>query len=132
MELLAGSITTIFGLYLISLLIITLLNKERAINYFSSFVSSAKAHFFEQVLRLTVGISVLFFSESMLYSKGFEIFGWIVIISTIILILTPWTWHHKFGKWAIPFTIRNLNFYAVSAAIFGMFILYCISKPMLE
>ena len=98
MELLAGSITTIFGLYLISLLIITLLNKERAINYFSSFASSAKAHFFEQVLRLTVGISVLFFSESMLYSKGFEIFGWIVIISTIILILTPWTWHHKFGK----------------------------------
>ena len=132
MELLAGSITTIFGLYLISLLIITITNKEKAVNYFSSFASSAKAHFLEQSLRLIVAISILIFSKSMLYSLGFEIFGWIIIISTIILILMPWTWHNKFGKWAIPFTIRNLYFYAVSASIFGIFILYCIVKPMLE
>lgn len=121
-----------FGLYLIGLLIITMLNKEVAVGYFSSFASSARAHYLEQLLRLIVGISMLLFSKSMVYAQFFEMFAWIIVLSTIVLILIPWTWHNKLGKWAIPLTIRNLRFYAVSASILGVFILYCVIKPMLE
>jgi hypothetical protein len=129
---LSGTVMVIFGLYLISLLIITILNKKVAVSYFSSFASSARAHYLEQILRLIVGMSMLAFSKSMLYGQFFEIFAWIIILSTIVLILIPWTWHNKLGKWVIPLTIRNLKFYAVSASIFGVFILYCVIKPMLE
>lgn len=131
-RILSGTVMVIFGLYLISLLIITILNKKVEVKYFSSFASSARAHYIEQILRLIVGLSMLLFSRSMLYAHFFEIFAWIIILSTIILILIPWPWHNKLGKWAIPFTIRNLKFYAVSASIFGVFILYCVIKPMLE
>lgn len=129
---LSGSVTIIFGLYLIILLIITILNKKVAVSYFSSFASSARAHYLEQILRLIAGISMLSFSKSMLFAQFFEILAWIIVISTIVLILTPWTWHNKLGKWAIPLTVRNLNFYAVSASIFGVFILYCVIRPMLK
>lgn len=131
-EILTGSVMVIFSLHLISLLIITIINKKIAVSYFSSFASSARAHYLEQIVRLIVGMSMLSFSKSMLYAQFFEIFAWIIILSTIVLILIPWTWHHRLGKWAIPFTIRNLKFYVVSASIFGVFILYCVIKPMLE
>lgn len=128
---LSGCVIVIFGLYLISLLFITLINKQIAIRYFSSFASSARAHYLEQILRLIVGMSMLSFSKSMLYAQFFEIFGWIIVFSTIVLILIPWTWHNKLGKRVIPLTIRNLKFYAVSASTFGVFILYCVINPML-
>ena len=128
---LSGCVMVVFGLYLISLLIITIVNKKIAVNYFSSFASSARAHYLEQMLRLIVGTSMLLFSKSMLYAQFFEMFAWIIILSTIALILIPWTWHNKLGKRVIPLTIRNLKFYAVSASIFGIFILYCIINPML-
>ena len=130
--LLSGSVMVIFGLYLISLLGITIFNKAIAVSYFSSFASSARAHYLEQVLRLIVGLAMLSFSKSMLYAQFFQLFAWIIIISTIVLILIPWTWHNKLGKRVIPLTIKNLKFYAVSASVFGVFILYCVVGPMLK
>lgn len=120
----------LLGIYLISLPIITLLKKEMAVRYFSSFASSARAHYLEQVLRLIVGWSMLSFSPSMLFAQFFEMFAWILIVSTVVLIVVPWTWHNKLGKRVIPLTIRNLKFYAGSAALLGVFILYCIFQPM--
>jgi hypothetical protein len=128
----SGFVMVIFGLYLISLLVITILNKKIAVNYFSSFASSARAHYLEQIMRLIVGISMLFFSKSMLYAQFFALFAWIIIITTIVLILIPWTWHHKLGKRVIPMTIQNLEFYALLASIFGVFILYCVIRPLVD
>lgn len=75
---------------------------------------------------------MLSFSKSMLYTQFFELFAWIIIISTIVLIVIPWRWHNRLGKSVIPLTIKNLKFYAISASIFGVFILYCVIRPMLE
>ena len=130
MKIITGSIVVIFGLYLIGLLVISLWNKTLAIRYFSSFASSAQAHYLEQLIRLIVGGSLIFFSDNMLFTSIFYYFGWIVVLTTIVLLLTPWKWHHNFGKWAIPFAIRNLNFYAISALFLGLFILYCVLKPL--
>ncbi|NER12464.1 hypothetical protein GWK08_03350 [Leptobacterium flavescens] len=130
MKLLTATITAIFGIYLISLFVLTLVSKGVAVKFLSSFASSARAHYLEQLLRLIVGGSVLYYSADMLYPVIFKFFGWIVLATTIVLILTPWTWHHKFGQWAIPFAIRNIVFYSISAAIMGIFILYCVFKPL--
>lgn len=131
MEILAGIITTLFGLYLITLLIATLLRKKSAINYFSSFASSAKAHYSEQLLRLIAGLGLLIYSDNMLLPNLFGIVGWALIATSILLITTPWKWHNKFGEWAIPFTIRNLILYAVSASIIGFAIIFCIIAPLI-
>jgi hypothetical protein len=131
MEILTGIITTLFGLYLISLLILTLLRKKSSIIYFSSFASSAKAHYLEQLLRLIAGLGLLIYSEKMLFPKLFGIFGWALIATSILLFITPWKWHNKFGEWAIPFTIRNLILYSVSASILGLVILYCVIVPLI-
>lgn len=130
MVILAGTITILLGLYLISLLIVTLLRKKSAIIYFSSFASSAKAHYLEQLLRLIAGLGLLIYSEKMLFPELFGILGWALIAPSILLLITPWKWHNKFGEWAIPFTIKNLILYSVSASIMGLVILYCVIVPL--
>ena len=131
MEVVAGIITTLFGLSLITLLIVTLLKKEFAITFLSSFASSAKAHYIEQLLRLIAGLGLLIYSDNMLFPDLFGIFGWVLIATSASLIIMPWKWHNKFGKRAIPFVIRNLVLYAVSASIMGLVIMYCVIVPLI-
>ena|SRR5690606_33314514 len=127
---LSGIVVISFGVYLLSLFVITILKRQVAVSYFSSFASSAKAHYVEQALRLLVGTSLVSFSGSMLFSEYFRIFGWIIVVSTIVLIFTPWRWHNKLGERLIPLTIRNINVYAVSASVLGAFILYAAVCPL--
>ena len=131
MEVVAGIITTLFGLSLITLLIVTLLTKEFAITFLSSFASSAKAHYIEQLLRLIAGLGLLIYSDNMLFPDLFGILGWVLIATSVSLIIMPWKWHNKFGKWALPFVIRNLVLYAVSASIMGLVIMYCVIAPLI-
>lgn len=131
MKLVAGVITLLFGLSLITLLIVTLLNKKFATTFLSSFAGAAKAHYIEQLLRLMVGLGVLIYSNSMLLSDLFGIFGWVLTATSALLIIMPWKWHNKFGKIAMPFVIRNLILYAVSASILGLVIVYCVIAPLI-
>ncbi|HMS68092.1 MAG TPA: hypothetical protein PKD18_08130 [Saprospiraceae bacterium] len=130
MQITAGIITCIFSLVLIALLIVVLTKKEWAISFISAFASTAKAHFIEQSLRLIAGASILIYSENMLFPKIFNLFGWILMMTSAILMLTPWKWHQSFGKVAMPLVIKNLILYAIAAAAMGMIILYCVIAPL--
>ena len=130
MELLAKSITIFFGLYLIFLFIMVLFKKEKAINFFSSFASSAKTHYIEQTLRMLAGIGVFFYSEKMIYPIIFKYFSYLLICVSVLLFLTPWKLHNKYGEWAIPLTIKYIFVYALFAFILGTFIVFCSVKPL--
>ena len=131
MEVVAGIITTLFGLSLFALLIMTLLKKEFTMKFLSSFASSAKAHYIEQLLRIIAGLGLLIYSDHMLFPALFKIFGWGLTASSALLIIMPWKWHNKFGKLAIPFVIRNLVLYTISASIIGLVIIYCVIAPLI-
>lgn len=131
MEIVAGTITSLFSLSLVALLIVTLLKKETAIAFLSAFASSAKAHYIEQFYRLVVGLGLFIYADHMLFSGVFKIFGGLLIASSVLLIILPWKWHNKLGKWAGPIVIRNIVVYAVSASILGLVILYCVVAPAL-
>ena len=127
----SGGITWVFGLYLILLFLLSVYYKKRAIRYFSAFASSARAHYLEQTLRMIAGIGVLLYSGQMLYSTLFKWLGYLLIGVSVLLYLTPWKWHNKFGEWAIPWTIKFIYVYAIGACVLGSFIIYCIIKPLI-
>ena len=131
MEIVAGIITSLFSLSLITLLIVTLFKKETAIAFLSSFASSAKAHFIEQFYRLVAGLGLFIYADHMLFSGVFKIFGGILIATSVLLMIMPWKWHNKLAKWAGPIVIKNIVVYAVSASILGLLILYCVIAPAL-
>ncbi len=132
MKLLSGIIVVGFGLYLIGLAVVIASKPLLAERFLKSFASSARAHYTEQASRLIVGAAIIILAPSMWYPDLFEGFGWLIIITTVGLLLVPWQWHHKFAKWAIPLAIRHLRLFALGALALGTLILYGVSGAVLS
>jgi len=128
--LLSGAVILFFCIFLIGLAIVIVIKPQRAEQFISSYASSARAHYTEQIARLIVGVAFVVLAPYMRYSNLFNLFGWILIVTTIGLLLIPWQWHHKFGEWVIPLTLRYMKFYALGAFILGVLIIYSLSRVL--
>ena len=132
MKLLSGFVVVGFGVFLIGLAVVTAIKPLLAERFLNSFASSARAHYTEQASRLIAGAAIVTFAPSMWYPDLFKLFGWLIIVTAVGLLLIPWQWHHKFGKWAIPLAIRHLKLFALGASALGTLILYGVSRAVLS
>ncbi len=124
MSWLAGIIVMASGIWLIGLAASMVVIPARTAAFLASFASSARAHYTEQVLRLIAGGAIVIFAAETRFPDLFRIFGWLVVLTAAGLLLMPWQWHHRFGKWAIPLAVGYLKLYAFGAFALGAFILY--------
>jgi hypothetical protein len=129
-RLLSGIVVLSFCLFLFGLGIAMVFRPKSAEKFLMSYASSARAHYIEQILRMLVGTAIVIFAPSMWFSNVLNVFGWIIIITTVGLLIIPWQWHNKFGKWAIPLAIKYLKIYSVGAFGLGGFILYSLSRVL--
>ncbi len=132
MNLIAGSVVVTFGLCLIGFAVVIVIKPLAAERFLNSFAGSARAHYTEQTIRLLAGIGLVVFAPSMWHPEVFSVFGWLIVVTAVALLLVPWQWHHRFGKWAIPLATRNLKLYAVGVFTLGSFILYGASRPLIS
>lgn len=124
MKIISSLIVLIFAVYLIGLTILIYWKPSTARRFLNLFASSAKAHYLEQILRLLAGSALILYAPNMKFPLLFEYFGWLLIVTTIFLLIIPWQWHHKFGQWVIPLVIQNLNIYGNATFALGTFMLY--------
>jgi len=126
----AGILVDAFGLYLVGLAALALIRPALVRRFLDAFARSARAHYTEQATRLLVGAAVVLFAPSMWFPNLFAIFGWVVVGTTVGMLLIPWQWHHRFAEWAIPFAVRRLWLLGLGAAVVGCLILYGASRPL--
>ncbi len=132
MKLLSGIVVVAFVVCLIGLAVVIGIKPLLAKRFLKSFASSARAHYTEQTSRLIAGAAIVIFAPSMWYPDLFKFFGWLNIVTAEALLLIPWQWHHKFGKWAIPLVIRHLKLYALGVSALGTLILCGASRAVLS
>ena len=125
---LSGIVVVGFGLFLIGLAALIIAMPSRAERFLKGFASSAVTHYAEQALRLVVGAALVSFAGSMRYPELFNVFGWLIIVSTAGLLLIPWQWHNRFGTLVMPPVFRRMRLFALGACVLGAFILYCVSQ----
>jgi hypothetical protein len=131
-ESLAGAVVVACAVFQAGLAGVIVFKPRVAERFLESFASSARAHYLEQALRLIAGVAIVIFAPSMWYSDLFNFFGWIIIVTTMGLLLIPWQWHHEFAKWAIPVAIRHMKLFAFGAAALAAFIFYGVSRAVLS
>jgi hypothetical protein len=122
----AGAILVAFGLLLIGVTVVVFARPAVAERFFMAFASSARTHYTEQVVRLLVGVSFIIRSAAMWAPKVFWFVGWAIALTSLVLIITPWQWHHLFGEKIRPMLIRRMKVYAVGLLAFGVLILYAL------
>lgn len=98
---LAAAIVVIAGLWLIGLAVAAFTRPESVNNFFAKFASSAFSHFLEMALRLLIGAAFVIYAPSMKFSIVFTIFGWMLLLTTAVLLFVPWKLHRKFADGAV-------------------------------
>jgi hypothetical protein len=119
----AEIVVVLFALFLVGLAVVTFAKPAVAERFFSAFASSARTHYTEQVFRLLIGASLVVLSPAMWQANLFRIVGWIIVVSSVGLLLIPWQWHHRFGQRVMPFVLRHLRLYAIGLLAFGFLLL---------
>lgn len=134
MDSIALAVVILFGLYLIGLAVASVLLPERAARFLESFAGSAFAHYLEMLIRLVVGVSFVRIASRMPLPTAFTVFGWILVGTTVGLLVIPWQWHHSFAVKSVPQALRYLKLFAAVSFILGALILtaatLAIIRPM--
>ncbi|HET7535016.1 MAG TPA: hypothetical protein VFJ90_01080 [Candidatus Didemnitutus sp.] len=100
-----------------------------ASRFLTAFASSARTHYTEQIARLLFSASLIALSPAMWNAGMFRVIGWAIFVSSLVLILVPWRWHHRLGERIRPGLIRHLRLYAAGSFLFGILLLYGVSAP---
>ncbi|MCH8865795.1 MAG: hypothetical protein IID58_02980 [Proteobacteria bacterium] len=115
----ALSIVVVTGLYFIALAAASLFLPAQTNRFLLGFAGSPVKHFTELILRFIVGGALVLYAPQMLFSDTFNIFGWVLLVTTTCILLMPWRWHHRFAQYAIPQAIRHLALIGVSSLLLG-------------
>ena len=83
-------------------------------------------------MRLLVGWALVNRASSMWYPDFFTMFGWLVVVSTIGLLLTPWQRHRQFAMLVMPAVVRRMRLFALGAAVLGAFVFYSASRAVIQ
>ena len=107
------------GLYLVALGISCFFQPGSAAKFLLGHASSAFLHYLELTLRLILGTALVQKAPALLYSQVFSLFGWVLIVTTAVLLLVPWRWHRQFALQAVPHALRYIKLLGASSLVLG-------------
>ncbi|MEO6384618.1 MAG: hypothetical protein ABIO30_09185 [Thermomonas sp.] len=123
LDFLALVIVVLTGLYFITLAAVSLLAPARANRFLLGFADSASVHYIELLLRFVVGDAFLLHAPRTPFSSIFNMFGWVLVVTTGCLLLVPWRWHRRFAQQAVPRAARYIALIGLASLLIGSFIL---------
>ena len=119
-DLLAGAVIVAAGLYLVALGVICFIRASSAAKFLLGHAGSGFLHFLELSLRLLLGASLVQRAPALVYPPIFSVFGWILIITTVMLFLVPWRWHRQFAVQVVPYALRYIKLLGISSIALGI------------
>lgn len=111
------------GLYLVGLALALLARPEPASRFLLGFAGSAGAHYAELGVRALAGWAFIRHAPGMVFPHVFSGFGWILLITTAVLLLLPWRWHRSFARKTVPPALERSGLMALGAAAAGVLML---------
>lgn len=123
LEVAAFVVVALAGLYLCGLGVTAVLMPDRARRFLFGFVGSQVLHYVELFLRFAAGAAFITYAPHMLLSGVFWAFGWLLIVSTVGLLLVPWQWHQRFAHQTVPRATRYIALIGVVSLAGGGLIL---------
>ena len=115
----ATGIGVIVGLFLIALAAAALVRPAMARRFLLGFARTAAAHYTEMAARVLVGAALMIASPRMLFPQLFFWFGTALLVSSVLLLCLPWTWHRSMGERVLPRFVRLLGVVSPVSLVLG-------------
>lgn len=113
------------GGWLVAVGVMMALRPLQALHILSLTASSHRVNMSEQVPRLIAGAALILRAEASKLPLLFEIAGWFIAASSLVLLAIPLAWHSGYAKWWAqripPLAVRALAPFSV---IFGAELIY--------
>lgn len=112
--------------YFVFLGLVALSKPALAQRFLLGFAESPRVHYLELMLRLIVALALLLHAPLMPYSQIFLGCAWVVLGTTLILLLLPWQWHRTFARRTVPIANRYVRWIGGVALVLGLMFLWCL------
>lgn len=126
--LLAAAVVVLAGLFFCALAASSLFAPAYATRFLLGFAQTPRVHYAELLVRLLVGVSLIAYAPQMLLPSAFSLFGWVLVATTVILLLLPWRWHRRFAASAVPQATRYITVIGMCSLGLGGLILYAVAR----
>ena len=120
----AGVVVLLAAIWLIGLAAVSLVKPERAKDFLRRFADSASTHFLEVFVRLIVGVAFVVYSSHMKFSVVVTGFGWMLILTTVVLFFVPWKLHRRFAERSLPLVTGRMVLFGIVSFLGGFAILF--------
>lgn len=105
MILLAKYIVILFGIFLIGVGLLMLLRPAKAREYLRKAGSTNLINYAEITIRMIPAAGLVLYSEFSKYPEIFNIFGWFMIATSVVLYFVPRRIHHQYALWCADILI---------------------------
>lgn len=113
------------GSWLICVGAFMVLRPQSALNVLRLTASTRTVNNVEQGLRLLAGLALLLHSPASKLPQTFEIAGWFVFLSSLVLLVLPLSWHSAYAIWwANHLTTSTVRLIAPLSVLAGMGLIY--------
>ena len=114
------------GAYLCTLGIASFICPANVVNFMGEFAGTLRAHLLELALRIILGVSLIHSAPGMYAPTGFRAFGWVLVATSVLLLMLPWRWHRRFARWSVPQATANLPLLGAASVVGGAFVLWAL------
>jgi len=121
-------IVIFFGLFIIFIGFIMLIYPKKARSTLRKAGSTNFINYAEITIRLIPAIALILYAKLSKFPDAFKIFGWIMLITSLVLYFVPRKIHHKFSVKSADI-LKPIYFRLISpfAFLFGGLIIYNVS-----
>lgn len=114
-----------FGLFIVFVGLIMLVIPKKARITLRKSGSTNFINYSEITIRLIPAVALILHSDYSKYPEAFKIFGWIMLITSLILYVVPRKLHHEFSVKSADI-LKPIYFQLISpfAFLFGVLIIY--------
>ena len=115
----------IFGVFIIFIGFVMLINPNKASDTLRKAGSTNFINYAEITIRFIPAIALIVYSDFSKFPDAFKTFGWIMLITSVVLYAVPRKIHHKFSMKSADY-LKPIYFQLISpfAFLFGGLILY--------
>jgi len=119
----ALGVVALLGLFLVALAVAALLRPAVASSFLLGLAGTARTHYLELGIRLVAGAALVIAAGRMPFPTPILVFGWVLVLTTLVLSVMPWRWHQRFAKRSVPKALRYLPFIGICSLVAGVAIL---------
>lgn len=117
------------GLYFLGLAVVALAAPDRAGRFLLGFAGTPFAHVLEMALRIALGAAFVIRAPLMMLPEAFNLFGWVLVVTSACLLAVPWRWHRRFAECVVPQALRWLRLIAMVSLALGVLVLFSAAWP---